>query len=842
MFIYWCSFIGAPEKFTFQMDRKYSRFKYSEETLATAIHEINEGLISLNKASATYCIPKSTLHNKITAKVPNVRKMGPSPVLTYAEEQRLSNWILSKAKLGFPMHPEEVKDAVQKVLKADPRPNKFTDDRPGDKWLKLFLRRYPEVSKRNTEIISKSRASVTESAIRQWFLELTEYLETENMLEMMADPSRIYNADETGMRTCMKSGLVLGPAKKNFQNLYEIAGGNEKESITVLCNYSADGSIAPPMIVFPYKRIPKELAHSVPKEWAVGRSESGWMTSATFFEYVANIFYPWLLQKGIKFPVIFFIDGHKSHYNLELYEFCVEKQIILYCLYPNSTHILQPCDVSIFRPLKNEWKSVCRIHKQRTSTPITRHNFSLLFKEAFDKACKPDTIKNGFKRCGLYPLNPEEVDYSKCISTRRNEIFPNDLTSDITTEDYKICLKVMDYYFGKDKFVKNDSTNMMNEDIQSFWNFCKLHSEKQTTLNGTNDLTSDLKINTEPFTESFIDNLPIEIDGILFPPISDTDDLLTDFYSSDVTIDLQNKQNCLEILESILERVFDIVERKNYQNESIKHRINIISNIVVKGKAENVVDSLWEKHLHWPKQEGEMKNKKRKRVQMPYAITSNKWVEYHNKQEQKKVAKEETITNRKLDKLLKKTAAEKKKMETQKKKLKKRCGKLTQDCESENVTQLIEATEVEMDKTQNEHDAKKPKLAYDVIKQTVKAESRRVKGTNVKKSITKTVKVNTTKTNTRKRKQCRKVAMVYKKEKNEQAFEETQVELAEIQKDHDIKEQKLSEDLIKETVQVKSRRVDKDTNIEENSNTKTGKHKIRSYFYLLASFTLYCRF
>ncbi|XP_072401163.1 uncharacterized protein [Diabrotica undecimpunctata] len=170
------------------------------------------------------------------------------------------------------------------------------------------------------------------------------------------------------------------------------------------------------MIVFPYKRIPKELALSVPKGWAIGRSDSGWMTSATFFEYFANIFYPWLVENSIIFPVILFLDGHKSHYNLELYEFCIKHRIILYCLYPNSTHILQPCDVSIFRPLKVEWKSVCRLHKQKSSTPITRHNFSMLFKEAFDEACKERTIINGFRICGLYPLNPDAVDIIQSVS------------------------------------------------------------------------------------------------------------------------------------------------------------------------------------------------------------------------------------------------------------------------------------------------------------------------------------------------------------------------------------------------------------------------------------------
>ncbi|KAJ8978101.1 hypothetical protein NQ317_018967 [Molorchus minor] len=317
------------------MDRKrYTRFKYSEEVLATALDEIKNGVISINKASTKYGIPKSTLHNKINGKVPIIRKMRPSTFLTPDEETRLVKWIISKAKFGFPIHPEEVKDSVQRVLKESSRPNKFIDDRPGTKWLKLFLLRRPKISKRNTEIISKSRASVTEPAIRQWFADLKKYLEDENIIDIMNDASRIFNADETGMRTRKR-----------------------KESITVLCNYSANGTAVPPMIVFPYKRIPKELALSVPQGWAIGRSDSGWMTSATTLEYVANVFYlGWWNIISYFCAVILFVDGHKSHYNLELYDFCVDKKIVIYCLYPNATHM---CNRAI-----------------------------LLFKEAFDRACE----------------------------------------------------------------------------------------------------------------------------------------------------------------------------------------------------------------------------------------------------------------------------------------------------------------------------------------------------------------------------------------------------------------------------------------------------------------------
>ncbi|CAH2003841.1 unnamed protein product [Acanthoscelides obtectus] len=124
--------------------KPYPRFRYTEETLQEVLQMIRTNLITISEASRRYSIPKSTLSNKLTGKVPQMRKMGPDTVLSSEEESNLEKWILSKALLRFPMHSGEVK--VQKVLKETERDNPFTDDRPGKKWLQLFLQRHPSIT------------------------------------------------------------------------------------------------------------------------------------------------------------------------------------------------------------------------------------------------------------------------------------------------------------------------------------------------------------------------------------------------------------------------------------------------------------------------------------------------------------------------------------------------------------------------------------------------------------------------------------------------------------------------------------------------------------------------
>ena len=69
----------------------------------------------------------------------------------------------------------------------------------------------------------------------------------------------------------------------NYKNFLLVSKENDKEGLTVLMGYSANGELAPPMIVYANKQgIPRdvvEVVQSVDPSWALGKSESGWMAS-----------------------------------------------------------------------------------------------------------------------------------------------------------------------------------------------------------------------------------------------------------------------------------------------------------------------------------------------------------------------------------------------------------------------------------------------------------------------------------------------------------------------------------------------------------------------------------
>jgi hypothetical protein len=184
----------------FKQRKKYKRFQYTHYDLVNAVEAIASKKKTLNQVYKETGITKATLSTKVNNKVPLERKMGPPSVLSVDKENQIVNWILSNAKAGFPMHPEQLKYSVQSVLKESPNQNPFINNRPSIKWLNLFLKRHQEIKKRNAEIISKARAKVTERSIRYWFNDVKLYLEEEGSLDILNDSRRILNCDETGLQ------------------------------------------------------------------------------------------------------------------------------------------------------------------------------------------------------------------------------------------------------------------------------------------------------------------------------------------------------------------------------------------------------------------------------------------------------------------------------------------------------------------------------------------------------------------------------------------------------------------------------------------------------------------
>ena len=141
-----------------------------------------------------------------------------------------------------------------------------------------------------------------------------------------------------------------------------------------------------------------------------------------------------------------FVDGHKSHMLFKLSEECAETDNFLYTLLPNSAHILQPADVSVFKPLKSELKLTVRnSQRDNPNAVVTRSNFAGLIDKTVNVAAKETTIRNGFRACGLFPWNPNAVDFTKSLVDVPASIANETHREHITVSRDICCLKATNY-------------------------------------------------------------------------------------------------------------------------------------------------------------------------------------------------------------------------------------------------------------------------------------------------------------------------------------------------------------------------------------------------------------
>lgn len=403
---------------------KGSFLNYREDAMMAAVEDVRLHKTAIRTAAKKFGVPRTTLKYKVEGKSPIHRKMGPPSILSQEEEAEICRWVKKMALAGFPVTVNELCISVEKFVRDAGRPNPFKDGKPGRTWINKFLRRNPTISRRISQNLTVSRAGITSDNILNWFSEVHSYLKEQNYDTILDDPSRLFNCDETAFFLNPKGPKVL--AKKGDKTVYQQVNADEKECVTVLVTGSAGGNIAPTTVLFKYKRIPQDIADNFPHEWGLGKTDSGWMTCEAFFEFIADIFYPWLVRTQVTLPIILFVDGHVSHLSLQTSQFCESKGIILVALYPNATHLMQPMDVAVFKSLKEGWKE--KIHQWRVDnilqeqpTLLKKKDFAKLLQDVIKENVTESVLSNAFRKCGLHPWNPQAIEVPGKVSKEKND-------------------------------------------------------------------------------------------------------------------------------------------------------------------------------------------------------------------------------------------------------------------------------------------------------------------------------------------------------------------------------------------------------------------------------------
>lgn len=99
-------------------------------------------------------------------------------------------------------------------------------------------------------------------------------------------------------------------------------------------------------------------------------------------------------------PTLLIYDGHSTHVQLSVIEVAKEHNITIIKFPAHSSHLLQPLDLSVFKPFKDKWDSVMvKWQRSNYGQKLTKKEFSVLIGQVWENL-NPLNIINGFKRGG----------------------------------------------------------------------------------------------------------------------------------------------------------------------------------------------------------------------------------------------------------------------------------------------------------------------------------------------------------------------------------------------------------------------------------------------------------
>lgn len=207
--------------------------QYPQDDLKSAVESVKSGLNSLRKAQKIYNVPRSTLFSKLKGDVViEKHRPGPKATLSKEEESVISDWAIKCSARGHPRTPNDIRFAAKTILDEFPRKNKLKENLPSYKWYLNFLKRNPVLKSRKPEALSGASANVSENDLRNWWSGINQYMDNNNFLDIINDPTRVANCDESMFEFNPKPTKVI--VEKTSKNSYFSQISGNKTGCTVL--------------------------------------------------------------------------------------------------------------------------------------------------------------------------------------------------------------------------------------------------------------------------------------------------------------------------------------------------------------------------------------------------------------------------------------------------------------------------------------------------------------------------------------------------------------------------------------------------------------------------------
>ena len=237
---------------------------------------------------------------------------------------------------GFPFSDDKLCQlAYELAVKTKRKGFSPTKKMAGRKWLHGYLRRKPNLCRKNSQNISAARAIGANPVQIEKFFELLVQWVCKWKIEFL--PNNIWNIDESGVQDVPKSQKVIGV---KGEHAFQTVARDKGETSTVVTYISAGGMVVPPMVIFKAARVKDKWREAAPSGYMLKATESGYINADVFADY-GKQFVGFLKERNLWRPDqkhMVLLDLHKSHlFNVKYMRWMKEHNIEVCCFPPPPT-------------------------------------------------------------------------------------------------------------------------------------------------------------------------------------------------------------------------------------------------------------------------------------------------------------------------------------------------------------------------------------------------------------------------------------------------------------------------------------------------------------------------
>jgi len=146
----------------------------------------------------------------------------------------------------------------------------------------------------------------------------------------------------------------------------------------------------------------------LPNGYLIGTSPSGYSNDTLSIKWLKHFEKASRArQKGVWRLLIF--NGYGSHLTVKFIQFCDDNKIIPFSLPAYTSHLLQPLDVVVFQPLKQNYKKAVKMATRTGCTEFNKLEFLNAIHGIRIDTFKRKTVLSAWEKAGVFPYNPEIV-------------------------------------------------------------------------------------------------------------------------------------------------------------------------------------------------------------------------------------------------------------------------------------------------------------------------------------------------------------------------------------------------------------------------------------------------